>query len=147
MFSIFKAMFRKEPQEEVKIQPATIGPSIRIVGDISGEEDILVQGKIEGTINVGDYRLAVSEGGNIKATIYAGVIDIEGRTEGDISGTDQVVVRQSGKVEGTLKAPRVILEDGCKFKGSIDMDDSVIKVFSTSGKVKEIKPLSNVVAD
>lgn len=137
---MLKSMFVKGVQEEAKAQPATIGPTVRITGDISGEEDLLIQGKVEGTINLGDYCLAVSEGGNIKATIYAGVIDIEGRTVGEISGSEQVVVRRNGKVEGTIKAPRVILEDGCKFKGTIDMDDSAIKVFSAGGKVTEIKP-------
>jgi cytoskeletal protein CcmA (bactofilin family) len=139
-------MFVKEPRE-VKVKPAIIGPSIRISGDISGDEDLLIQGKVEGTINLGDYHLAISEEGNIKATIYAGVIDIEGRTEGEISGSEQVIVRRKGKVEGKIKAPRVILEDGCLFKGTVDMEDSVIKAFSGSGKVTEIKPHGSLSSD
>jgi cytoskeletal protein CcmA (bactofilin family) len=142
-----KPMFRHKFAKEVKVQPATIGPSVRISGDISGEEDLLIQGKVEGTINLGDYHLAISEGGNIKASIYAGVIDIEGRTEGEISGRDQVIVRRNGNVEGRIKAPRVILEDGCKFKGTIEMEDSASKEFSAGRKVTEIKPHGSLASD
>lgn len=144
---IFKKMFEKKSQpEEVKVQPAIIGPTVRISGDISGEENLLIQGKVEGTINLGDYHLAISEEGTIKATIYAGVIDISGRTEGEISGSEQVIVRKNGKVEGTIKAPRVLLEDGSKFKGTVDMQEHTIKVFS-GGKVTEIKPHSGQASD
>lgn len=143
---LFKKLQDQE-QEEVKNQTATLGPSIRVNGEIFGAEDIIIQGKIEGVITMGDYRLVISKGGDVSATIYAGTIDIEGQTKGEINGTDQVIVRPTGKVEGTIKAPRVILEDGCRFKGTIEMDVVDFKLLSSSGKVKEIKPHGSINTD
>lgn len=144
---MFKNKFVKESQEEVNMKTTIIGPSVRISGDISGEEDLLIQGKVEGTINLGDYRLAISEEGKIKATICAGVIDIGGQTEGEITGSKQVIVRKGGKVEGAITAPRVVLEDGCTFKGKVDADESTFKLLSSSGKVKEIKLHSSLTSE
>lgn len=135
-------LFKKQPDqepEEIKTQTALLGPSLRINGEIIGNEDLIIQGKIEGTVTLGDYKLSISQEGEVIANIYAGAVEIEGRTRGEIQGTDTVTVRRTGKVEGTIKAPRVVLEDGCRFKGMIETDGSEFKLLS-SGKVKDIKP-------
>ncbi len=103
-------------------EAATIGPSISIRGDVSGEEDLIVQGQVEGTVTLRQNNVIVGKEGRIKANVYARVIEIEGQVEGDLHGDEQVVVRRSGNIRGNVVAPRVTLEDGCKFKGSIDMD-------------------------
>lgn len=103
-------------------EPATIGPTIRINGDVAGEEDVIVQGRIEGTVTLRENVLVVGKEGQINATVDARIINVEGRMEGDLHGNEQVVVHRSGNVRGNITAPRVTLEDGCKFKGSIDMD-------------------------
>ncbi len=102
--------------------PATIGPSIQISGDVIGNEDVRIQGRVEGTINLSDNILTVGKEGQIKATVNARTIFVEGKVEGDLMGDEQVVVHNSGNVRGNIVAPRVTLEDGCKFKGSIDTD-------------------------
>lgn len=101
---------------------ATIGPSIHIKGDMAGKEDVLVQGRVEGTISLPDNLLTIGKEGQINATVTARVINVEGRVEGDLNGQEQVVLKRSGNVQGNIVAPRVTLEDGCHFKGSIDMD-------------------------
>lgn len=103
---------------------ATIGPSIRINGDLSGEEDVIVQGHVEGTINLKQNTLRVGQDGHVNATVHARVIDVEGKVEGDIHGDEQVVLHRSANVRGNIQSPRVTLEDGCRFKGSIDMDSA-----------------------
>ena len=103
---------------------ATIGPSIRINGDLSGEEDVVVQGTVEGTINLKQNTLRVGQDGHVSATVHARVIDVEGKVEGDMHGDEQVVLHRSANVRGNIQAPRVTLEDGCRFKGSIDMDSA-----------------------
>jgi cytoskeletal protein CcmA (bactofilin family) len=101
---------------------ATIGTSITIRGDLSGEEDLLVRGRVEGTINLPQNRVTVGEEGRVNASVFARSITVEGEVEGDMHGEEQVVVRRSGRVRGNIASPRVTLEDGCRFKGSIDMD-------------------------
>jgi cytoskeletal protein CcmA (bactofilin family) len=102
--------------------PATIGPSIQISGDVTGNEDVRIEGRVEGTVNLSDNILTVGKEGQINATVNARAIFVEGKVEGDLKGDEQVVVHSSGDVRGNIVAPRVTLEDGCKFKGSIDMD-------------------------
>ena len=101
---------------------ATVGPSIRVQGDMTGEEDLLVQGPIQGTISLKNNLVTVGKDGHVNAAVDARVIRIEGTVEGDLRGNEQVIVTRTGNVRGNIVAPRVTLEDGCRFKGSIDMD-------------------------
>ncbi len=126
--------------------PATIGPSIQISGDVLviGNEDVRIEGRVEGTISLSDNILTVGKEGQIKATINARAIFVEGKVEGDLKSDEQIVVHSSGNVRGNIAAPRVTLEDGCKFKGSIDMDvePSTARASGHSGrseKIAEIK--------
>lgn len=108
-----------------------IGPSITIKGEISGEEDLLIQGKVEGTINLNDHQVSIGESGQVSADIQARVAKIDGEVTGDITANEMVVISKSGNVRGNIIAPRVTLEDGAIFKGSIDMDPAG----ATYGKV------------
>jgi cytoskeletal protein CcmA (bactofilin family) len=101
---------------------AMIGPSITIKGEISGDEDLLVQGNVEGSIKLKGKALSVGESGQVKADIQAQEVKIEGKVTGDITCVEKVVISKSGNVHGNIVAPRVTLEDGAIFKGSIDMD-------------------------
>lgn len=101
---------------------ASIGPTIQINGDVSGNEDLTIDGQVEGTINLKENVLTVGKEGKVNATVNARTILVEGKVEGDLKGDEQVIVQRSGNVRGNIVAPRVTLEDGCKFKGSIDMD-------------------------
>ena len=103
-------------------KPATIGSSIVIHGDVAGEEDLIVDGTIEGTVSFKDNNLVVSENGRVTANINARIIRVDGEVKGELHGSEQVVISPSGKVDGDIRAPRVVLEDGCSFKGSIDME-------------------------
>ncbi|MCH1477003.1 MAG: polymer-forming cytoskeletal protein [Arenicellales bacterium] len=103
-------------------KPATIGPSIVIHGDVSGEEDLIVDGTVEGTVNFKDNNLVVSANGQVKANISARIIRIDGEVKGELHGSEQVVISPTGKVHGDIRAPRVVLEDGCTFRGSVEME-------------------------
>ena len=121
---------------------ATIGPSICIRGDLTGDEDLIVQGRVEGTVTLTKNLVTIGKDGRINATVNARVIHVEGQVEGDLNGEEQVILQRSGTVQGNITAPRVTLEDGCKFKGSIDMDVSTDgRGKSTGGaKVADLKP-------
>ena len=99
---------------------ATIGPSILIKGDISGDEDLLIEGQVEGAVKLGQHNVTVAPSGRVTANIHGKRICVDGQVVGDLVG-DEVVIRESGRVEGNAKAPRVTLENGCQFRGSIDM--------------------------
>ncbi len=99
---------------------ATIGPSITIKGDISGGEDLLIEGRVEGAIQLRKCDVTVGSKGKVTADIHGKRIYVDGEVTGDLVG-DEVLIRKSGRVEGNAKAPRVTLENGCHFRGSIDM--------------------------
>ena len=100
---------------------ATIGLSILVKGDLSGEEHLLIQGRVEGQINLDGKDLTVGSRGRVKADIHAKVISVEGEVRGNLFGEEKIIIRKTGNVKGNLVAPRVSLEDGATFKGSIDM--------------------------
>jgi len=110
---------------------ALIGPSIEIKGTLSGGEDLFVEGRVEGKIELAQHSVTIGTSGHIKADIQGRVIVVMGEVEGNLNGSEQIILRQSSKVRGNLVAPRVSLEDGSDFKGSIDM---------TSKPVVEAKP-------
>jgi cytoskeletal protein CcmA (bactofilin family) len=101
---------------------ATIGPSVSIKGEISGEGNVVIQGRVEGKVNIKKGQVTVAKNGLIKADIHGKVISVEGEVEGNLVGEEQVVVRESGVVSGDMKAPRINLQDGAKFRGHVDTD-------------------------
>ena len=111
----------KQPERDKK-ELSTIGPSITVKGELVGKEDLEVQGKVEGTISLKKHIVSVGENGRVKADIHAKSIQIGGEVKGNLFGEDEVVILRSGRVEGDIKASRVTLENGSKFKGSIDME-------------------------
>ena len=101
---------------------SVLGPTLVFKGELSAEEDLLIQGRIEGSIEHNERNLTIGKQGFVKANIHAKVITVEGTVEGDLNGDDAVIIRQTGDVRGNIVAPRVTLEDGAKFKGGIDME-------------------------
>lgn len=99
-----------------------IGKSIVIKGDVTGEESLVIEGRVDGTIHLKNNDLTVGQSGRVNANVTANVVRIDGEVTGDIVGLEKVVVTKTGRVHGNIVGPRVTLEDGAKFKGSIDMD-------------------------
>ncbi len=112
---------KKSPIEQLK-EKAVVGPSINIKGELTGEEDLMIQGRVEGRIELKKNNVTVGKKGSVQADIYGKIISIEGEVEGDLFGEEKIIVRKSGKVHGNMTAPRVNLEDGATFKGAIDME-------------------------
>lgn len=110
-----------------------IGAKVKITGDIVSSEDLLIEGEVSGTVSLKDHELVVGNSGKLQANVNAKTVRIEGEVRGDINGQERVIISASGNVEGNLIAPRVILEDGGRFKGSIDMG-STAKAAATAPK-------------
>ena len=119
---------------------ALIGSKIRIKGELYGEEDILIQGRVEGTIEVKENNLTVGADGHVKADSQAKEIFVEGEVRGDLTGEEKVVIKATSNVQGNIVAPRVSLEEGAKFKGMIDMEPSTPAAISVD-KPKVAKPV------
>jgi cytoskeletal protein CcmA (bactofilin family) len=100
---------------------SVIGPTLVIRGEITAEEDLLIRGRVEGTISH-DQTLTVHQQGTVVAAVRAKEIHVEGSVEGDLFGTQRVKVCDTGKVEGNVVAPRVAVMDGARLKGMVDMD-------------------------
>lgn len=117
---------------ETPAQPAAgarydsvIGPSITINGDISGDEDLTIHGQVEGGINFRENSVSIGRQGRVVADIVAKNIIVEGKLKGDLRGSEQVTVASTGQVSGDIHSPRVVLNDGCQFKGAIDMESKL----------------------
>lgn len=124
-------------------ETASIGRSITIKGEVTGDEDLLIQGRVDGSVELKQNALTVGEDGRVKANITARVITVEGEVEGDLKAKEQVVLRSSARVQGDLTAPRVVLEDGATFRGLVDMGDPPGKSENTSGSRVQDKETSD----
>ncbi len=116
-----------EPRHEVSVNPgpgAAIGPSISIVGELTGEEDLTILGKVEGTIQVPKHSVIIGRTAKVTADIRAKAVSVEGEVRGNLQAAEQILIRKTATMLGNLAAPRVGLEDGCRFKGSVDMESS-----------------------
>lgn len=101
-----------------------IGKNIHFKGELVGAEDLHVEGTIDGTVSMGGQNLSIGVGGVVSADIHAQNILINGALNGDVFADDLIEVSKSARVQGSLMAPRIKLEDGGKFNGVIDMFDS-----------------------
>ena len=102
-------------------EKASIGKSIVINGELSGSEDLTIEGRVDGKIELRDHVLTVGSNGRIKAQITAKAIVVLGQVTGNLNATEKVDIKETGSVEGDVVAPRVAIADGSHFKGSIDM--------------------------
>jgi cytoskeletal protein CcmA (bactofilin family) len=102
-------------------QACIIGKEITVRGKLSGDEPVSVHGRVEGEIALGN-RLVVEESAVVEAVVEAEDLTVYGSMAGDISSTNGVTLRADSKVVGNISAPRVVIEDGARFKGHIEMD-------------------------
>lgn len=101
-----------------------IGKSVVIRGELTGNEDLYLDGDIEGTIDLRDHKLVIGPNGKIKAGITAREVVVHGRLEGNIAATDRVELKKSCTLIGDVSTQRIIIEDGAFFKGAIDIRES-----------------------
>ncbi|MCY3775624.1 MAG: polymer-forming cytoskeletal protein [Candidatus Aminicenantes bacterium] len=100
---------------------SVIGSSITIRGEVSGSQDLVIKGCVEGQLSLTGGNLTVGKEGRIKADLQARVIQVDGFVDGLLRGEEQILLSETGRVRGKLIAPRVILKEGSNFKGTVDM--------------------------
>lgn len=102
---------------------SVIGETLHFKGELSADEDLVIEGKVEGTVNQGKCCLTVKPKGQLIANVNATKIFIEGTVKGDLTATVSVTVRESGVVTGNIVAPKVAIVEGATFNGSVEMRD------------------------
>ena len=112
----------RQPAAPATATPSTIGRTVTIEGTLTAQEDILLEGRFNGEVVLTENALVVGQTGDIRADIRAKNVTIHGKADGDIKASDQVEISASGAMRGDILSPRVILHDGAKFKGRIDME-------------------------
>ena len=105
-----------------------IGSNVEITGNIVSDQDLIIQGQVSGSVTAKSSDVTVGIDGQLKADISAKIVKIEGAVIGDIVGEEKVVIAKTGNVVGNIQAPRVNLEDGAKFKGSIEMNPEILDI-------------------
>ena len=99
-----------------------IGSSMLIEGELMGSEDLVIDGTVQGKILISGHQLTIGENGKVLAEIHdARSVIVRGQMVGNIAAEDRIEIGSTGSVEGNIRAPRVVLSDGARFKGSIDM--------------------------
>lgn len=111
------------PKSNGKAGSAVIGESVIISGDVTGKEDIVISGSVEGDINFRENNILIGNSGRINANVTAKNVIVEGEVKGELRASEQVTIKPDGRVTGDIRAPRVVLDDGCQFKGSVDMEE------------------------
>jgi cytoskeletal protein CcmA (bactofilin family) len=112
---------RPESTRPIEGGMVNIGKSVIIKGELSGSEDLTIEGQVEGKIELRQNILTIGPNGKIKAQVFAKAIVVQGEVTGDITASERIDIRDNGSVDGDLSSPRVAIADGAHFRGSIDM--------------------------
>ena len=115
---------------------SVLGPTLRFRGELSAQEDLVIQGSVEGSITH-TQNLTVGTDGSMKGDIRARVIIIDGKVEGDLYATESVSIRATAKVKGNVFAPRVGITEGAFFQGQIEMQPSGAAVQEHSARLRQ----------
>jgi cytoskeletal protein CcmA (bactofilin family) len=117
-----------------------IGKSVVIKGELSGSEDLTIEGQVDGKIELRQNILTIGPNGKIKAQVFAKSVVILGEVTGNVTASEKVDIRDNGSVDGDIAAPRVAIAEGAHFRGSIDMQRQGTKSESKAESKAESKP-------
>lgn len=109
---------------------AHIGKSVIIKGELSGSEDLYLDGEVEGNIDLHNHNLVIGPNGRVRANVQAKDVVIHGKVDGNVTGVDKVELKKSAQLNGDINTQRIVIEDGAFFKGAIDIRKGEAKVES-----------------
>ena len=96
------------------------GPDVVVEGKVTGNEPVAIEGTVRGSINLA-ADLVIGPRARVEATVHAKTVIVEGKLTGDVSADDRVELVASSTVDGNIKAPKIVVAEGAKFRGSVDM--------------------------
>ena len=111
---------------------ANIGKSISIRGDLTGNEDMVIEGQVEGKVDLPNSQLTVGANGKVKAEIHAKSIVVVGHVDGNVFGLERIEIQATGRVEGDVTAPKLIVAEGAQLNGAIQMSQKGNRTTSAS---------------
>jgi cytoskeletal protein CcmA (bactofilin family) len=107
---------------------AHIGKSVIIKGELSGSEDLYLDGEVEGNIDLRNHNLVIGPNGRVRANVHAKDVVIHGKVDGNVTGSEKVELKKSALLNGDINTQRIVIEDGAFFKGAIDIHKAEAKV-------------------
>ena len=111
---------------------ANIGKSITIKGDLSGNEDLQIEGTVEGRIDLPNNQLTIGAEGRVKAEVHAKSVIVVGHVTGNLSAAERIQVEATGIVDGDVKAPRLVIQEGAMLNGGVEMTGSAKSSLSSA---------------
>jgi cytoskeletal protein CcmA (bactofilin family) len=111
----------------VETTPARIGKSVIICGEVKGSEDLIVDGRVEGTVNLSESRLTIGPSANVAADLSAKDVLILGHVQGNVVASGRVELRAGCSMEGDIRAMRLAVEDNAVFRGKVDLTQGATK--------------------
>ena len=112
---------RPETSHRTERDLVNIGKSVVIKGELSGSEDLTIEGTVEGTIKLQDHVLTIGSNGRIRAQVFAKSVIVLGEITGNITAGERLEIRDNGSVDGDIVSPKVAIAEGAHFRGSVDM--------------------------
>ena len=104
--------------------PSYLGPGLQIKGEISGDEDLRLDCKVEGLISIGGFRLTVGPGAHVTAEIVAREAVSSGEVTGDVRAWDRIEIKKNASVVGDISTGKIMIEEGAYFKGTVEIDSN-----------------------
>ncbi|RAU18612.1 hypothetical protein DN062_07535 [Nitrincola tibetensis] len=123
---------------------ASIGSTIEVEGTVKGQEDLLIEGKVKGTVEIKDHCVTIGTQGNVSADVFARIIYIDGTVTGNLVASEKIIVRKSADIQGSIVSPRISLEDGAQLNGSIDMNPQSEVLHKAFGKANQSSGSSTI---
>lgn len=119
---------------------ARLGSSLHVKGEISGNEDLLIDGSVEGLVQLDERKLTIGATAKVTADIIAREVVVYGNVKGNVRAKDRIEIKKDGSVNGDLTTARIMIEDGAYFKGSIEIDKTADKETTSSGFSRSSTP-------
>ena len=126
---------KKPPEEGIPRTIARLGRHLFLKGELSGEEDLVIEGQFQGKIDLENHNILVGRGAEVEADIRVKNITINGIVKGNIWASGKVFISKDGQMKGDLNAPRVSIMEGAKFKGGVKMEKEVKEISAHEQKV------------
>lgn len=126
---------KSSPEEVIPRGIARLGPSIFLKGELSGEEDVVIEGQYKGKIDLANHNILVGRGAKVEADIRVKNITINGTVEGNIDASGKIFISKEGQMKGDLKAPKISIMEGAKFMGGVKIEKDLKEISPPEEKI------------
>jgi cytoskeletal protein CcmA (bactofilin family) len=119
---------KNSAEEAIPRSIARLGPSLFLKGELSGEEDVVIEGQYKGKIDLEHHNILVGSGAKVKGDIRVKNITINGTVEGNIDASGKIFIAEAGQMKGDLKAPKISIMEGARFKGCVRIEKELEEI-------------------